>query len=145
MSKHPLILLIVVLSLFGIGTPSWGEPGDTHPLIAQEQRIEILISNSEFLVTQPAGLQIEAPVVIIVRNQDIVRHGFTSPMLLGQEVTAEGEGISAYGKGIEGFHIEAGKTLVIRFTPEHPGRFEFHCDIHAQMKGEILLLEVGTV
>ena len=145
MSKPHLILLLIVLGLLGSGGGSWGEPGDSPPLIAKEQRIEILIRHSEFLVTQPGGLQIEMPVVIIVRNQDIVRHGFTSPMLLGQEVTAEGEGISAYGKGIEGFHVDAGKTLVIRLTPEHPGRFEFHCDIHAQMKGEILFLEVGTV
>jgi hypothetical protein len=82
------------------------------------------------------------PTVIVLRNEDILRHGFTSPMLFGLLVHAEGERIASYGKGVEGFYVDPVKTLVIRFTTERPGTYTFRCDLHPQMKGEFLLLEV---
>lgn len=107
-----------------------------------EQRGEITIRNYDFLLSQPVPIRLHVPTVIILRNQDIVRHGFTSPMLAQMLVRAEGEGISTYGKGIEGFHVDPGKTLVIRFTPERPGKYSFQCDLHPDMKGELYLLEL---
>lgn len=116
---------------------------DVRPQL--EQRIEIVIRDSEFVLTQPAAFGFEVPTVIIVRNQDIIEHGFTSDILSGIMVKAEGEGITAYGKGIKGFHIKPGSTLVIRFTPTRPGEYHFHCDLHPEMKGEIFLFELGKV
>jgi hypothetical protein len=113
------------------------------PSVAQlEQRGEITIRNYDFLLSQPVPIRLHVPTVIILRNQDIVRHGFTSPMLGNMLVHGEGEGISAYGKGVEGFYVDAGKTLVIRFTPERSGKYSFKCDLHPDMKGELYLLEV---
>lgn len=112
--------------------------------VVQEQRIEITIRNSEFLLSQPGSVQFGLPTVIILRNQDIIRHGFTSSILLGLTVQAEGEGIAAYGKGMEGFYVDAGKMLVIRFTANREGEYKFRCDLHPQMKGEIFLLEMST-
>lgn len=113
-------------------------------LVVQEQRVEIIIRNSEFFLTQHGGLQFGVPTVLILRNQDIIRHGFTSNMLQGLLVHGEGEGITAYGKGMEGFYVDAGKTLVIRFTTEREGRYEFRCDLHPQMRGEVSFLEIST-
>lgn len=113
--------------------------------IAQEQRIELIIRDYAFLLTQPAPLRPRMPTAVILRNQDIVRHGFTSSMLVGLLVHAEGEGIASYGKGVEGFYLDPGKTLVIRLTTEHPGSYSFRCDLHPRMKGELFLLEVPTV
>ncbi len=110
---------------------------------AQEQRIEIVIRDSDFLLTQPPAVQLGVPTVIILRNEDIVRHGFTSPMLGSLLVTAESEGMTAYGKGMTGFYVNPDKTLVIRFTPERAGQYGFRCDLHPQMKGEVFLLELG--
>jgi len=112
------------------------------PMVAQEQRIDITIRNYEFQLNQPAPIRLHSPTVIILRNQDIVRHGFTSPMLMHLMVQGEGEGIAAYGKGVEGFYVAPGKTLVIRFVPERTGKYSFKCDLHPQMKGELYLLEV---
>ena len=108
--------------------------------MVQEQRVEIIIRNFEFLLTQHGGLQFGVPTVLILHNQDIIRHGFTSPMLQGLLVHLEGEGITAYGKGMEGFYVDAGKTLVIRFTTDREGRYEFRCDLHPQMRGRSLFL-----
>ena len=108
----------------------------------QEQRNEVVITNYDFLLSQPVPIRLHVPAVIILRNQDIVRHGFTSPMLAQLAVRGEGEGVGAYGKGVEGFYIDPGKTLVIRFTPERAGKYSFKCDLHPQMKGELYLLEI---
>ena len=96
----------------------------TNPVIAQqEQRVEIVIRSYEFQLTQPAPIRMHMPTIIILRNQDIVRHGFASPMLMHLMVQGEGEGIAAYGKGVEGFYVDPGKTLVVRFVPERPGKY----------------------
>lgn len=118
----------------------WAAAGAQVP---QEQRIEIVIRNSDFLLTQPAAVQLGTPTVIILRNQDIIRHGFTSPMFAALPVAAESEGMTAYGDGLGGFYINPDKTLVIRFTPEQPGQYGFRCDLHPQMKGEVFLMELG--
>jgi plastocyanin len=107
-----------------------GNPADQS--VAQEQRIDITIRNYEFQLNQPTPIRLHLPTIIILRNQDIVRHGFTSPMLMHLMVQGEGEG----------FYVDAGKTLVIRFVPERTGKYSFKCDLHPQMKGELYLLEV---
>ena len=109
-----------------------------------DQRVEIVIRDSAFEVMRPSPVRPGLPTVIVLRNQDIVRHGFTSQMLVGILVTGEGEGVATYGKGVEGFYVDPGKTLVIRFTNDRPGKYSFRCDLHPNMKGELYALEVQT-
>ena len=130
-----VVFISVVLTVFGIDAQS-----DT--LTAQEQRIEIIIRDYTFMLTQPAPVRLHTSTAIILRNQDIVRHGFTSPMMAGLLLHGEGEGIAAYGKGVEGFYVDPGKTLVIRFTTERTGSYTFRCDLHPTMKGELYLFEI---
>ncbi len=108
----------------------------------EEQRVEIVIRNYEFQLTQPAPIRLHQPTIIILRNQDIVRHGFASPMLMHLMVQGEGEGIAAYGKGVEGFYVDPGRTLVIRFVPDRSGKYSFRCDLHTKMSGELYLLDI---
>lgn len=65
------------------------------------------------------------------------RHG--RPEIL---VQGEGEGVAAYGKGVEGFYVDPGKTLVIKFNNHQPGKHAFRCDLHPTMKGEAYVMEV---
>ncbi len=131
------LYLVGVLTAFEAGSVMGNTP------VVQEQRIEIVIRDSEFLPSQPSVVRVGMSTIIILRNQDIVRHGFTSLMLAGMSISGEGEGMVAYGTGITGFYVNPGKTLVIRFTPESPGRYGFRCDLHPQMKGEVFLLHLG--
>ncbi len=108
----------------------------------EEQRVEIVIRNYEFQLTQPTPIRLHQPTIIILRNQDIVRHGFASQMLMHLMVQGEGEGIAAYGKGVEGFYVDPGKTLVIRFVPDRSGKYSFRCDLHPKMNGELYLLDI---
>jgi plastocyanin len=130
-----LVIISLVLAFFGIDSQS-------ETLTAQEQRVEILIRDYTFMLTHPTAVRLHTSTAIILRNQDIVRHGFTSPMMAGLLLHGEGEGIAAYGKGVEGFYVDPGKTLVIRFTTERTGSYSFRCDLHQQMKGELYLLEI---
>lgn len=111
-------------------------------LSAQEQRVEIVIRDSQFLLTQPGPVRLHMPTVVIIRNQDIIRHGFTSTVLANLLVNGEGEGIATYGRGIDGFYVDAGKSLIVRFTMEKSGNYRFRCDLHPQMKGELFLFDV---
>ncbi len=111
----------------------------------REQRIELVIEDRTFFLAKGGPIEVGTPLEIVVENRDQVRHGFTSPMLIGLLVFGEDDQIVTYGKGVEGFYVNPGKTLVIRFITERPGSFPFHCDLHERMKGELYVLEIPTV
>lgn len=135
---HGAGCVALIFLAFGSGIAG-DQPGDRT---AQEQRIDLTIRNYEFLLTQPGPVRHGIPTIIILRNQDIVRHGFTAPVLAQLALHVEGEGIAAYGRGMEGVYVDPGKTLVIRFTPDRAGNYSFRCDLHPGMKGELYLLEI---
>lgn len=114
-------------------------------LTAQDKsgKVEIVIRNSTFEF-QGGILQPNEPGTIVLRNQDKVKHGFTSPLLQELDVQVEAGDATTYGKGIKGVYINPGQTVQIHFIPNRPVRFSFHCDIHPNMKGELLLLSVGA-
>jgi hypothetical protein len=107
-----------------------------------EQRVEITIQDATFLKTKTMPIRAELPLVIVIHNDDNIRHGFTSPMLKGLAVEGEGEGIDFYGRGIDGVHIGPGKTVSLRLIVPHQGSLPFHCDLHSDMQGEVYLLDV---
>lgn len=108
----------------------------------QEQRIEISIRDSVYVRTKTMPVLAGVPTLLVIRNEDLVQHGFVSPTFAALSVRVEGEGIEVFGKGIEGVHLDPGKTLVIRLTPEHQGKLSFRCDLHPSVQGEIYLLDV---
>jgi len=110
----------------------------------QPGKIEVTIHNSTFQF-QGTVLKPNQPAVIVLKNLDKITHGFMSPLLGQQEVEIESKGATTYGKGIKGLHINPGETVTIRFMPIKPGRYQFECDIHPNMKGEILVLSIGEV
>jgi len=110
-----------------------------------EQRIEIVIKDRTFFLAKGGPLQVGKPVEIVLQNRDTVRHGFASASLLGLMVSGEDDQIETYGKGVEGFYVNPGKTLIIRIDAERPGSIPFHCNLHEGMKGELYVLEVPTV
>jgi hypothetical protein len=109
----------------------------------ENSRVEITIQNSAFEF-QGGALRPNLPGVIVLRNQDKVKHGFTSPFLQELEVRVESTGVTTYGKGIKGVYIGPGETLQIHLFPTREGKFTFRCDIHPNMKGELILLSVGA-
>jgi hypothetical protein len=123
--------------------PAGGKAGDgLLATIPVEQRLEVIIRDYNFEIVHRTPVTLGDNTVVIVRNQDIVRHGFSSPSLPALYLHTEGEGLATYGKGVEGFYLEPGKTLVIRLVLERSARLSFHCDLHPEMRGELVLLDV---
>jgi plastocyanin len=87
------------------------------------------------------AIRMGTPTVITLRNEDNVTHGFVSAMFVKLPVRGEG-GIPVSADGRAGFHVDPGQILTIRFTPDQSGTLDFQCDIHPNMKGELLYLEV---
>lgn len=127
-----------------VAPPLAGAGSEIQVQGSREQRIELVIEDRTFFLAKGGPIEVGTSVEIVVENRDTVRHGFTSPMLIGLLVSGEDDQIVTYGKGVEGFYVNPGKTLVIKFTAERPGSFPFHCDIHERMKGELYVLEVPT-
>lgn len=109
-----------------------------------EQRIEVTIKDFAFL-TKQIPLRLGVATVIEITNLDQERHDFGSTMFDGIPTRIESGGVVSYGRGIGGLFLDAKKGAVIRFTMERPGRHEFRCSIHPNMKGELLLLNVEAV
>ncbi|MCP9464512.1 MAG: hypothetical protein NNA25_06915 [Nitrospira sp.] len=89
--------------------------------------------------------------IIVVRNQDSVTHGFASTLFKDIPVKVEG-GTEVRGKQFRSFHVEAGKTMTLRFATA-PSNFDpltggaeslrhaLWCDIHPEVKGELFVIE----
>ncbi len=66
-------------------------------------------------------------VTIVIRNRDVVTHGFYLPAL-----------------GLHVSDIQAGDVARVSFTPEVAGEFAFYCavwcgDYHMQMRGKLIV------
>ena len=135
---------VSVITLLLATLASSAGDASSQPQAIPQQRIEIVIQDRTFFLGSAVPIQVGQPLELIVRNQDDVRHGFASASLLGLLVSGEDDQIVTYGKGVEGFYVNPGKTLIIRIDAERPGSMPFHCDLHEQMKGELYVLEVPT-
>jgi len=109
-----------------------------------QQEVNVTIEGYKFLTSQ-MPLQLHTDTIIRVKNLDDVRHDFGSQMFLNTLTHVESHGVVTYGKGVEGAYLDPGQEASFRLTLDHPGRFQFECSIHSDMKGEILLLIVDAV
>ena len=119
--------------------------GSAEPLLSQtEQVVEVTIKNFTFS-TKQGILHLGLPTVIKVKNEDAERHDFGSTMFEGIPTAVEKDGTIIYGRGIGGVYLDPKRDATIRFNMSRPGRHEFRCSIHPNMKGELLLLSVEAV
>ena len=134
-----LMSLITIISLSWLDAER-GIALETMPV--QEQRIEIVIRDSTFLRTKAMPIRAGVPMVLLVRNEDQVSHGFISPMFSGLQLTVEAGDLEVFGRGIDGVHVAPGQTAVIRLTHERQGKMTFRCDLHPNVEGELYLLDM---
>lgn len=87
----------------------------------------------------------DQPVTIVLNNKDSIEHGFTSKLLEEFPAEVEAPGVLTLGKGIKGVHVAPGTTVRIHLTPTRPGSFNFQCDIHPSMKGELFVLSAEAI
>lgn len=130
---------VIVALVVAVGSPS------AQLLFGQSQQIvEITIKEFQFVTKQPT-LRLGLPTMIRIRNEDTERHDFGSTMFEGIPVQIEKDGVIVYGHGLRGVFLDSKRDATIRFEMSRPGRHEFRCSIHPNMKGELLLLTVEAV
>ncbi|WP_447980645.1 hypothetical protein [Candidatus Nitrospira bockiana] len=142
-TRRSIKRLAVPLAMAALALPGiMGDPlvGASDP----EMKIEVTMQDKAYHVkghTLPGVL-----TAIVLRNQDTVTHGFSSPLLKDVAIRKEGDAVEVREKGVRSFHVDPGKTVTLYFTRGHsPDRetiqYPFWCDIHSQMKGEFLVVE----
>ena len=112
---------------------------------AVEVEIELTIRQSQYFKTKWAPPPENSSVVLTIKNEDDIRHGFTSQLFQDLLVRTLSDGVQVYGKGIGGLYLDPGATIQLRFQVLRPGDYEFNCDLHPTMRGELLLLHVDVV
>lgn len=129
------LVIVAVFLLFGSSSQTLGQ---------SQQHVNVTIEGYTFRTTQ-MPLQLHTDTIITVKNMDNIRHDFGSQMFLNTLTHVETGGVVIYGKGVEGAFVDPGEEASFRLMLDHPGRFQFQCSIHPDMKGEILLLTVDAV
>ena len=147
---HSFKALLVPMGLAAVALPSLGTDISSIAQAAEPMKIQVTMTNKEFKVsghTLPGEL-----TEIVIRNQDTMTHGFTSPLLNDVGVKVEGEGVALKGtgrrirEGINAYHLDPGKMMKIYFTKHSKSepetmRYVFWCDLHPEMKGELFIVE----
>lgn len=106
--------------------------------------IDIVIKDSRYTVT---GATMPGELTsMVIRNQDVIEHGFSSPLLFDIPVRMYGDGVYLVGKGLRTYRIRPGKTITLYFSKRSTAELEtqriiFWCDLHPDMKGEFLVIE----
>jgi uncharacterized cupredoxin-like copper-binding protein len=137
--RWPVLLLVLIVPLLVLD--GWL----FNAAQAIEVEIDITIRDSRYLKTKWAPPPEGASVVLTITNEDKVRHGFTSKLFHNLLLQSASDGVQIYGKGIEGLYLDPGKTVQLRFQLDRPGNYEFMCDLHPGMRGELLLFHVDAV
>lgn len=117
--------LLIVLGAT-VGLPAVAGCQASHPSSAV---IELDARAPERGNWSPRTIQVERgkEVTLVIRNVDVVTHGFYLPIL---------------GVGIT--HIKAGDIKELSFVPDVEGEFPFYCtvwcsDYHMQMRGTLIV------
>ena len=118
---------------------------------APPSKVEITIKDRQHGYETAGFTMPSQETIIVIRNQDSVTHGFASKLFKDIPVKVEG-GTEVRGKQFKSFHVDAGKTLTLRFATA-PSNFDpatggaesvrhaLWCDIHPEVKGELFVIE----
>lgn len=114
-------------------------------------KVEITIKDRQHGYETAGFTMPSQDTIIVVKNQDSVMHGFASKLFKDIPVKVEG-GTEVRGKQFKSFHVDAGKTMTLRFSTA-PSNFDpatggaesvrhaLWCDIHPEVKGELFVIE----
>ncbi|MBX3324614.1 MAG: hypothetical protein U0223_11035 [Nitrospira sp.] len=118
---------------------------------APPSKVEITIKDRQHGYETAGFTMPSQETIVVVRNQDSVTHGLASTLFKNMAVKVEG-GTEVRGKQFKSFHVDAGKTMTLRFStapsnfdPQTGGaesvRHALWCDIHPEVKGELFIIE----
>ncbi|HSA84837.1 MAG TPA: hypothetical protein VLE46_01550 [Nitrospira sp.] len=142
---------------FAIATlMAWSDDPDlvyaqTKGMEAPPSKVEITIKDRQHGYETVGMTMPSQDTILVVKNQDSVTHGLASTLFKNIPVKVEG-GTEVRGKRFKSFHVDAGKTMTLRFSTA-PSNFDpatggaesvrhaLWCDIHPEVKGELFIVE----
>jgi hypothetical protein len=149
----------VVKSAVLFAVAAWAALAGSHDIAyaqaagmgAPPSKVEITIKDRQHGYETVGITMPSQETIIVVRNQDSVTHGLASTLFKNIPVKVEG-GLEVRGKQFKSFHVDAGKTMTLRFATA-PSNFDpatggadsvrhaLWCDIHPEVKGELFVIE----
>jgi hypothetical protein len=149
--------VVKIAVLFAVA--AWAVLARGHDLVyaqaagmgAPPSKVEITIKDRQHGYETAGFTMPSQETIIVVKNQDSVTHGFASKLFKDIPVKVEG-GTEVRGKQFKAFHVDAGKTMTLRFATA-PSNFDpatggaesvrhaLWCDIHPEVKGELFVIE----
>lgn len=149
----------VVKSAVPFAVAAWAVLAGSHDIAyaqaagmgAPPSKVEITIKDRQHGYETAGFTMPSQDTIIVVRNQDSVTHGLASTLFKNIPVKVEG-GLEVRGKQFKSFHVDAGKTMTLRFATA-PSNFDpatggtdsvrhaLWCDIHPEVKGELFVIE----
>ena len=108
-TRWGILCLVMTSSLLGL---SGGFADLVHAI---EVEIKLTIRDSQYIMTKWIPPPEGALMVLTIKNEDDIRHGFTSDLFHNHLIRTNADGIQVYGKGIEGLYLDPGKTVQLRF------------------------------
>lgn len=156
MSVHRCRTTILTTSLAMASFMVWSNNPDiayaqAKGMEAPPSKVEITIKDRQHGYETVGITMPSQNTIIVVRNQDSVTHGLASTLFKNIPVKVEG-GTEVRGKQFKSFHVDAGKTMTLRFATA-PSNFDpltgdaesvrhaLWCDIHPEVKGELFVIE----
>lgn len=139
------VVATATFAIWMFGAANLASPPAMAELAIPDMVIHVTMKGKAYHVTghtSPGAL-----TAIVLRNEDTVTHGFSSPLFRQTLTITEGEAEEIRRRGhIASYHVDPGKTATIYFRKGHPSDHEaiqvpFWCDIHTQMQGEFLVIE----
>lgn len=100
---------------------------DERAVDADAQRLTVLLSEYR-IEPERIVLNTGKPVELTLVNQGTLMHEFVTDALRDLEVDVEVNGVAAETLGISELEVPAKAEVVLRFTPEKPGRFSVVCE-----------------
>lgn len=142
-----------------VGVAAWAVVAGGHDIAyaqakgmeAPPSKMEVIIKDRQHGFETVGFTMPSQDTIVVVRNQDSVTHGLASTLFKNLPVKVEG-GKEVRGKQFKSFHVDAGKTMTLRFStaptnfdPQTGGaesiRHALWCDIHPEVKGELFVIE----
>lgn len=152
--RHITTFLTVPMALAAMMLPGTGTPkayAEAPEMAPPVQEVQIVIHERQKGYEVTSGTAMPGSLTkLVVRNADGMTHGFTSRLFNTVAVRVEGAGSEVRGKNFKSFHLEPGKTMTLYFTKgsefdafggADTQYIPFWCDIHPDVKGELLIVE----
>jgi plastocyanin len=118
------ITFVMVGALWGVGNLLEEEEERELPV----ESILLITNRNTFNETNPdINVKVGVPAKLVVRNDDVIAHNLRVD-------GAQNEGITPVNTA----YLPAGRDFPTAIVTQKPGTYEYYCELHPEMRGDII-------